>query len=463
MGGQVEVVETLSLGDRSYLVTDGEVAVVIDPQRDVERFLEAAERLGVRITHVLETHVHNDYVSGGLALARRCEATYALSAAENVEFDRTGLTDGDELTAGGLVIQAVHTPGHTPHHLSYVARLEGGPLGLFTGGSLVYGGVGRPDLISPELTPRLARDQYRSAHRLVGLVPDPTPVYPTHGFGSHCASVGEDLVREGTVGEERTRNPALTATDEEAFAHDLLSGLHPYPAYYAHMGALNLQGADAPDLSLPAPLAPDALRAHVERGDWVVDLRQRRAYAAGHVRGTINVELRNDLPTYLGWVIPWGTPFVLLGETREEVAEAQRMLARIGLDRPAGMATGGPQAWVGPDEVASWPVARWVDLAERPDAVVLDVREGWEWQASHHPEALHIPFYELDRRASEIPPGQVWIYCATGNRATVAASLLARQGREPVLLDDFCLPGDTPWAQLAGQAAVDALPPEPGP
>jgi hydroxyacylglutathione hydrolase len=451
MAGHVEVVETPSLGDRSYLVTDGEVAAVIDPQRDVDRFTEAAERLGVRITHVLETHVHNDYVSGGLALARRCGASYVVSAAENVAFDRTGVADGDELETGGLIIKAVHTPGHTPHHLSYVTEIEGTPLALFTGGSVVYGGVGRPDLISPELTPRLARDQYRSAHRQVALVPDMTPIYPTHGFGSHCASVTDDMLREGTVADERTRNPAFTSADEDTFARALLAGLHPYPAYYAHMGPLNLQGADVPDLSLPQPLGPVALREHIERGDWVVDLRQRRAYAAAHVTGTINVELRNDLPTYLGWVIPWNTPVVLLGETAEEVAEAQVMLARIGLDRPVGMATGGPEQWADPDELAAWPVGGWADLAANPDAVVLDVRECWEFEESHHPDALHIPFYELGSRVAEIPPGPVWVYCATGNRAAVAASLLARHGRDSVLLDDFCLPGDTPWVQLASQ------------
>jgi hydroxyacylglutathione hydrolase len=217
------------------------------------------------------------------------------------------------------------------------------------------------------------------------------------------------------------------------------------------MGPANAAGPEAVDLSPPRLLDAAALREHVAAGHWVVDLRTRRAYAAEHLRGTVNVELRNDLPTYLGWVIPWDTPLILLGETEADVAEAQRMLARIGLDRPAGAATGGPQDWIlTDDERRSWPVGTWLDLADTRrqgrQVVVLDTREEWEFESGHHPAALHLPFYELPTRLGEIPDGQVWVYCATGNRATVAASLLANAGRDVVLVDDFCLPGDTPGA-----------------
>jgi hydroxyacylglutathione hydrolase len=446
---EVVTLETPSLGDRSYLVHDGTTGVVIDPQRDIDRFLDTAATAEVDITHVLETHLHNDYVSGGLELARHTGAAYGIAAGDDVEFDRLAIHDGDDISSGAVRLRAVHTPGHTPTHLSYLLIDDGEAVAGFTGGSLLYGAVGRPDLIAADLTPQLAVAQYRSVHLLADRLRDDASIHPTHGFGSHCASVTDDILRAGTVAEERTRNPALTLP-EDRFVDQLLTGLHPYPAYYAHMGPTNASGPDPLDLDPPRPLDPSALRAQIAAGHWVVDLRSRRAYAADHLRGTINVELRDDLPTYLGWVIPWDTPLVLLGDTAEDVAEAQRMLARIGLDRLEGAATGDPDDWSeDPGERRSWPLADWSQVADARrdrDVVVLDTREAWEFDSGHHPAAIHIPFYELPGRLAEVPDGQVWVYCATGNRATVAAALLANAGRDVVLIDDFCLPGDTPGA-----------------
>jgi hydroxyacylglutathione hydrolase len=449
----VEIVtfDTPSLGDRSYLVHDGTTGVVIDPQRDIDRILTVVEDADVEVTHVLETHVHNDYVSGGLELSRTVGAHYGLAAAEELGFDRVPIEDGDEIVSGKVALWALHTPGHTPTHLSYLLVHDGEAVAGFTGGSLLYGAVGRPDLISPDLTRQLAIAQYRSVHALAGQLRDDAAIHPTHGFGSHCASITDAILRDGTLADERTRNPALVLP-EERFVEDLLAGLHPYPAYYAHMGPANAAGPAPIDLTPPRPLDAVALRDHLSAGHWVVDLRTRRAYAADHVRGTVNVELRDDLPTYLGWVLPWDTPVVLLGETAADVAEAQRLLARIGLDRLAGAATGGPDRWTDdPAAHRSWQVAGWDDVAaarrdERP-AVVLDTRERWEFDSGHHPAAIHVPFYELPDRIDELPDGELWVYCATGNRATVAASLLANAGREVVLVDDFCLPGDRPGAE----------------
>lgn len=446
----VVTIETPSLGDRSYLLTDGDVAIVVDPQRDVDRVLALVDERQLHLTHVVETHMHNDYVSGGLDLARRTGATYVVSAAEDVGFEHLGVADGDLIETGALRLRVVATPGHTPHHVSFVLEdVTGRTLHAFTGGSLLFGAVGRPDLISPEMTPILVREQYRSVRRLANELADETRVHPTHGFGSHCASGSmDDTLREGTIADERTRNRALTVDDEDRYVEELLAGLHPWPAYYVHMGPINLAGADPLDLTPPRSFDADALREALRDGAWLVDLRDRRAYARDHVRGTINVELRNDLPTYLGWVIPWDVPMVLLGATADDVAEAQRMLGRIGLDHPAGMATGGPADWADEEERTDWPTIDFATLQARiddPGTVVVDVRDAWEWDESHHPQALHIPFFEVPDRAAEIPDGTVHVYCATGNRATLAVSLLARLGRDVVLVDDFCLPGDTPW------------------
>ena len=444
--------ETPSLGDRSYLVTDGEVAVVIDPQRDLDRVTDAAREAGVTITHVCETHVHNDYVSGGPALVAATGAAYVVAKGSGVQVDHAAVVDGSEVVSGDLVLRVLATPGHTPDHVAYALVDDARVTDVFTGGSLLYGAVGRTDLISEDLTAELSRAQFRSAHRLADELPDTAQVHPTHGFGSHCASVSTDeMARSGTIEEERRRNPALVTQDEDDFVQQLLAGLHPYPAYYVHMGPRNVQGAAAPDLSPPAPVDEQALRAHLAAGHWVVDLRNRRAFAADHVAGTVNVELRNDLPTYLGWVMPIDAPLVLLGDDHDAVAEAQRMLVRIGVECPAGAATGSPDVWAREGDRTTWPAASWGDLAEaldaRDDIVVLDVRDGWEFEQGHHPRAIHIPFHEVLDRTAEIPSGQVWVSCATGNRAAVASSLLAREGRDVVLLDDFCLPGDSPGSE----------------
>ena len=241
----VVTIETPGLGDRSYLVHDGAAAVVIDPQRDIDRMLDAASAAGARITHVLETHIHNDYVTGGLALARATGAAYVVAAAEDVNFSRTGVGDGDAIEAGGLSLTALATPGHTPGHLSYVLREGGGgPAAVFTGGSMLFGAVGRTDLISPELAETLTRAQYNSVRRLAAELPDEVAVYPTHGFGSFCSATPTSGV-SSTIGRERRSNLALTS-DEDIFVRDLLAGLTAYPRYYAHMGPANRGGPGRP-------------------------------------------------------------------------------------------------------------------------------------------------------------------------------------------------------------------------
>ena len=232
---EVVTIETTSLGDRSYLVHDGEQAAVIDPQRDIDRVLAAADAAAVRITHVLETHIHNDYVTGGLALARAAGAGYVVAAAEEVSFDRVPAGDGDRFRSGRLTLTAMATPGHTPGHLSYVLHAaESTPVAVFTGGSMLFGAVGRTDLISPDQTTALTRAQYRSVRRLASELPDPVPVYPTHGFGSFCSATPTSG-SSSTIGAERASNIALTS-DEDSFVKELIAGLGAYPRYYAADG-----------------------------------------------------------------------------------------------------------------------------------------------------------------------------------------------------------------------------------
>ncbi len=470
-------IDTPSLGDRSYLAHDGQVALVVDPQRDLDRVLALAEQHGVRITHVFETHIHNDYVTGGLALAKATGAAYYVNADDPVTFARVPVRDGDAIqVAGTMRVRVLASPGHTFTHLAYVLELDAVPVGVFTGGSLLYGSTGRPDLLGPGDTSTLVRLQFGSVRRLAAGLPDATLVFPTHGFGSFCSATQADGT-SSTIGQEKRGNPALTLGERD-YAEALLRGLDVWPAYYAHMAPANLAGPHTPDLSPPAPADARELRRRLDAGEWVVDVRSRAAFAAGHVPGTLSFSLDGSFATYLGWLIPWGMPVTLLGETSGQVAEAQRELARIGIDRPAAAAAGPPERWAGGTPLVGLCLASLRELAaarEDGRVVVLDVRRRLEWSEGHIAGAVHIPLHELPRRLGDVPAGQVWVVCRGGYRATVAASLLAAHGRDVVAVDDEFdsaaaagLPleqpvasrptGDAPTGQGARATPHDALP-----
>jgi glyoxylase-like metal-dependent hydrolase (beta-lactamase superfamily II)/rhodanese-related sulfurtransferase len=437
----VLILETPSLGDRSYVVHDGSVAVAIDPQRDIDRLLAAVAAASLRLTHVFETHVHNDYVSGGLALARRTGAEYVMCADDDARFERRGVADGDEIATGSLTIRAVHTPGHTHTHLSYVVSDgAGAPRAVFTGGSLLYGTVGRTDLLGDADTEELTRSQYRSGRRLVEELPDDVAVYPTHGFGSFCASSGGGDRTAGTIADERADNIAITIDDEERFVERLLAGLTEHPAYYAHMSLLNLAGPFEASLALPVPVDADELRRRLDAGEWVVDLRARTAFAVDHLTGSIGVELDDGFSTYLGWLIPWGSRVTLLAPTADDVAAAQRQLLRIGLDQLGGAAIGDLDDLATGVERAEYPVVDFAGIAaaieEGRSPVVVDVRRRDEWQSGHVDGAHSLPLHELVTHAHHAPAGELWVHCASGYRAAIGASLLARAGFPVVLVDD---------------------------
>lgn len=435
----VLTLETASLGDRTYVVHDGTVAFVVDPQRDIDRVLDLLAEHRVGLTHVFETHLHNDYVTGGLALAERTGAAYHVNAADDVAYERTPVRDGQVVEVGPRMrVTALATPGHTYTHLSYALADAGTgeTVGVFSGGSLLYGATGRPDLLGEEHTHDLAHLQHASARKLAQLLPDAAGVFPTHGFGSFC-SASQSEADESTIGQEKASNPVLTQ-DEETYVRELLDGLGAWPAYYVHMAPANAAGPGEPDLSLPAPADPAELRRRIEAGEWVVDLRHRTAFAAGHAPGSLNFGLDGAFATYLGWLIPWGTPVTLLGETVEAVAEAQRELVRIGIDRPAAHATGRPEDWTD-GGVARFPTATFADLAQvrhHREVVVLDVRRVEEHDGVRIAGAVNIPLHELTGRVAEVPAGEVWVHCAGGYRASVAASLLDAAGRVPVAVDD---------------------------
>lgn len=466
MAVEVSTIATSSLGDRSYLASDGRVAIVVDPQRDIDRVLYLAGAKGVRITHVVETHIHNDYVSGGLELARVTGAHYLVAAADEVGFDRLPVSDGDLVpVSDALRLRVIATPGHTFHHLSYVLdeATDGGwqPAGVFTGGSLLFGTTGRTDLLGKEHAHELAHQQHASAKRLADLLPDGAQVWPTHGFGSFC-SAGQADAPDSTIGREKQANPVLRLAADQ-FVTETLAGLDAYPAYYAHMGVANFAGPAPVDLTPVSRADAAQLRERIASGQWVVDLRHRKAYAASHLAGTVSLGLDGPMSTWLGWLIDWGVPITLLAETSEQVADAQRELVRIGIDRPTTQATGAAEQWAAePGQLRELRMADFPALAAAragnppaglpaPD-VVLDVRMTNEWRGGHIDGAVHIPLPDLPKRLADVPAGVVWVHCGSGYRATAAASLLANADREVVVINDKFGQAGAAGVAMAGNA-----------
>ncbi|UGY92417.1 MBL fold metallo-hydrolase [Streptomyces gobiensis] len=454
----VDTLELAGLGNHSYLAGGRAGAVAVDPPRDIEQVITAAARRGVRITLVVETHLHNDYVSGGLELARVTGALYLVPEGARVEFPHGTVADGDTVAVDeGLTLRAIATPGHTPHHISYALQEEKRPVAVFTGGSLLIGAVGRPDLVEPRLTEQLARAQHASAHRLAVELDDDVSVLPTHGFGSFCVS-GRTEGDATTIGRERTSNDALVM-DVDRFVAKLLAGLEDVPAYYAHIGPANAAGPAPVDLTPPRRADSEEIAARLAAGEWVVDLRNRVAFASGHVAGSFNFEGDGRLATYLAWLIPWGKPVTLLAGTSGELFRAHRELTRVGIDRPAAAATGAPDSWVTDGQsLRSYPLGTFADLAAARDqgkaVVVLDVRRNSERARGYVHGSVHIPIHELRGRLREVPDGVVWVHCASGMRATIAASLLDAAGREVVTVDDsFAAAADTGLTVVPDAAA----------
>ncbi|WP_046779871.1 MBL fold metallo-hydrolase [Streptomyces yangpuensis] len=429
----IEVIATPSLGDTSYLLVSGDEAALVDPQRDIWDLVESCTAKGVGIRYVLETHVHNDYVSGALEVRAATGATVAGPARAPYGFDHLPLAEDDEILVGDVTVRAVETPGHTAEHTSYLVFDDTGraPSAVFTGGSLLVGNAGRTDLSGTGRTEELARAQYRTLRRLA-LLPDGTRVLPTHGAGSSCAAGPVSGERTSTVGAERRTNPVLTAQDEEEFVRGRMSGLPPYPAYYHHMGPINGHGprvlGGPPTLR---PLTPAMVEGLAGGGAQIVDGRDRAAFAAGHLPDSICDELDDRFASLVGEVVPFGTRLVLvLPEPAGDAAqEAMTQLLRIGYDDVAGYLAGGTDAWT----AAGRPLRtfRTADAAASAGhlagRLLLDVRP--DRPEGGIPGSLAVPLAELPRRIGELPRDrEIWVVCGSGRRATIAAGLIDRAG-----------------------------------
>ncbi|WP_326587090.1 MBL fold metallo-hydrolase [Streptomyces sp. NBC_01294] len=432
-GATIELVTTEALGDTGYLLVSGDEAALVDPQRDSWGLVESCTDRGVRIRYVLETHVHNDYVSGALEVRAATGATVAAPARAPYAFDHLAMAEDDEISFGDVTVRAMETPGHTAEHTAYLVfdGARQAPSAVFTGGSLLVGNAGRTDLSGSHRTEELARAQYRSLRRLA-LLPDATRVLPTHGAGSSCAAGPVSGERTTTVGAERRTNPVLTTQDEEEFVSGRLSGLPPYPAYYHHMAPINRSGPRVlGGPPAPRPLTPAVVEGLVGGGAQIVDGRDRAAFADAHLPDSICDELDERFASLVGEVVPFGTRLVLvLPEPAEDAAhEAMVQLLRIGYEDVAGYLAGGVEAWA----AAGRPLRRFrtadvTRLAGHVDGKrVLDVRP--DRPEGGIPGTLAVPLAELPRRIGELPRDrEIWVVCGSGRRATVAAGLLDRAG-----------------------------------
>jgi hydroxyacylglutathione hydrolase len=431
------------LGNSSYLVEiGGGRALVVDPARHPAGYLAEADRRGLEITYAVETHLHADFVSGARELGT-LGAKLLVPSAGGHSFPVRGLRDGEDVDLGGLRLEALATPAHTPEHLSYLLRDGPSPVALFSGGSLLVGAVARTDLISPDQTEELARRLWRSLHERVLVLPDDLPVYPTHGAGSFC-SAPAGAERTTTIGRERAANPLLAAPDEDAFVKQLLAGLGSYPPYFLRLRDVNRAG---PHLYGPAQPALPSLRAvDVARlsggGAWIVDTRPVPAFASGHIPGSVSIALRPQFATWLGWVLPSDAPIVVVLEAGQDRAELVRQARNVGSETLLGELDGGIDTWTEAGEALEmFPIA----AVEQAAGTIVDVRQVNEYAAGHVPGALNV---ELGAISDAQVLGPVSVMCAHGERAMTAASLLARHGHRQVTT---LIVGPDAWAAAHGR------------
>ena len=453
---RVVAIDTASLGNRSYVIITRDGAVAIDPPRDIDRVEAVLSEHGVDLDLVVETHRHADYVSGGLVLSREHGVRYLVPAGDpEPQFRFLAAVPGELVGGAGLQLRPIHTPGHTPHHMSYALAAEGKDVAVFTGGSMLYGAVGRTDLVSPDLTVPLAHDQYHSVRGL-GLDLDPgVEVMPTHGFGSVCsATPTTGDAQTSTIAQEREVNPALVQ-DEQTFVETMLAGYDTFPSYYARTPEANAAGPDPVDLTDTPRLTADQVRqALAAEGTWVVDVRDREEFITAHLAGSMSFPLGQGLGVYFPWVAPSDARVVLLAPSDDAVVEARRDLSRVGYDEVEGAFVGSIGELGSIGEIRSFTPHTFSDLAGRiahdDDVDVVDLRRIGEWTEDHLAVATHVPLQTLDVAADSVPKG-AWVHCASGMRSVIGASILQARGVDVELIqDDYASAGDAGLQRVMG-------------
>jgi len=426
------------LAQASYMVGSEGEAAVVDPRRDVDVYLDEARAQGLTIRHVIETHLHADFVSGHRELAERTGARIYFGRAAGAAFPHVPVRDGDEVRMGSVSLRFLETPGHTPESISIVVTdhaVSEEPQSVLTGDTLFIGDVGRPDLLGGRMSAQeLGGMLYDSLHEKLLRLPDTVAVYPAHGAGSLC---GRNISSEtsSTIGQQRRFNYALQPMTREAFVALVTADLPEAPAYFSRDARLNREGAGSlAELPAPPPLDAAHVAALQEKGAVVLDTRSSADYGAGHLPGSVHMGQSGQLASWAGALLSPDTPIVLVAEDEERVAEARTRLARVGIENVAGHLAGGVLQWDAAGRLLARTEQVTVDelkarLAEDANLTILDVRRPAEFRAGHVPRAVPLPLHELEKRAASLDRQKpIAVICASGYRSSIATSVLERLG-----------------------------------
>ncbi|HRJ57771.1 MAG TPA: MBL fold metallo-hydrolase [Anaerolineales bacterium] len=431
------------LGCASYIVgceAKG-VAAIIDPDREVQKYLDAATSRGLTITHIIETHLHADHVSGNSDLAARTGATIYVHEASGAEFPHQPVKDGDVLELGNLRLKVIHTPGHTPESITLLltdtTRSEQ-PWIALTGDTLFVGDMGRPDLVGAEAANGLASDMYHTINEKILPLSDGLMIYPGHGAGSLCGkSIGS--MRLTTLGYERMSNPALAPRSKEDFVEYAVSGLPEQPGNHTRIKAMNRKGVKPLGAVQPAPLSIKEALPYFQRGAGLLDTRPKADYVQAHVPGSVHLEADDQLSNRIGFVFPPDVPMILLLKDASDYVRVVYSLARVGYENVVGFIAEGLDVWermglpltagdvkdIEPKELHN--LMQSCTNGDCP--VVVDVREPWEYRQGHVPGAILMPLGQIASRVAELDPERpVAVICASGNRSQSAAALFGQKG-----------------------------------
>jgi len=447
------------LAHASYMLASGGEGVVVDPQRDVDLYLEAAEKNGVKIRHIFETHLHADFVSGHKELAARSEASIYIGTKAGATFPHIDVEEGFELRFGNARISVLETPGHTPESICLVVRDEAKSprtWAVLTGDTLFIGDVGRPDLSKNHTPQQLAALLYDSLHEKLMKLPDDVLVYPAHGAGSLC---GRNMraERSSTIGTERLTNWALQIKTRQEFVQQLTSNLPPRPDYFLQDAEMNREGASTlAELAPLKPISPLELKTLLDHGVIALDVRPGDEFASGHIPGAVNVPLSGQFASWAGTILGLKSRPVLVGDSAEQIAEARMRLSRVGIEDARGYLDGGVRAWkesgLPTTEVQQIKVES-LEESIRSGLAVLDVRRQPEWQAGHIAGAT---WWALDKFNAALPPldldAALAVHCKSGYRSIIACSLLQRAGFEKIV---NVVGGFDAWQQAQLPSVVD--------
>jgi len=421
----------------SYLLAGDELCAVIDPERDVEVYIREARSLGVDITHIFQTHLHADFISGHMDLAKKTGAKIYAPKSANCTFDHVPLEEGDTVEIEDMVLSVLETPGHTPEHVCYVVTDTSrgkDPVGVFVGDTLFVGDVGRPDLF-PDMAQELAGNLYHSLHNKLMKLPDHCEVYPAHGAGSLCGRA-MGAKRRSTIGYERKYNPALQIKDKAAFIKSLTEDMPPAPDHFSRCSDINRKGpARVADLPVMEELNADNFKKRTQEGGFqVLDARTYHAFGSQHIKGAWHLDLNGNFPTFAGWVLPTDKKFLVVADDYEKALEANLWARRVGVDSIVGYLDGGMVAWA----VNGFPARHIRQISAgflhdmvtgHENFVLVDVRAPAEYEDSHIEGAINIPVADLRKRSDELDKNKLTVLvCSSGNRSSLGTSILEQHG-----------------------------------